>query len=256
MGIIKPFFLGFVIVTIGCHVGLRTIGRHAGRRPLDDQRRGRRVGRRADRGLLRDAAVDLDPVLMRAKSHRRLRTAGRARRGARAGRAVRQGQPVVRREGDSARRDVLGARRAHQDLSRRQRRGEVDDPEVDAGPVEARLRHDLGARAPRRPDERGAADGRPPSHGHGVPGRRAVRFVHGRRERRLQALRRDHACRSTRSAQRVEEVLGFVGLEQHIDKLPSALVGRAAPPRRDRARDGRASRRCCSTTRRRPASIR
>lgn len=26
MGIIKPFFLGFVIVTIGCHVGLRTHG--------------------------------------------------------------------------------------------------------------------------------------------------------------------------------------------------------------------------------------
>ena len=26
MGIIKPFFLGFVIVTIGCHVGMRTSG--------------------------------------------------------------------------------------------------------------------------------------------------------------------------------------------------------------------------------------
>jgi phospholipid/cholesterol/gamma-HCH transport system permease protein len=26
MGLIKPFFLGFVIVTIGCHVGLRTSG--------------------------------------------------------------------------------------------------------------------------------------------------------------------------------------------------------------------------------------
>ena len=26
MGLIKPFFLGFVIVTIGCHVGLRTKG--------------------------------------------------------------------------------------------------------------------------------------------------------------------------------------------------------------------------------------
>src|SRR6267143_1267842 len=26
MGIIKPFFLGYVIVTIGCHVGLRTTG--------------------------------------------------------------------------------------------------------------------------------------------------------------------------------------------------------------------------------------
>jgi phospholipid/cholesterol/gamma-HCH transport system permease protein len=26
MGLIKPFFLGFVIATIGCHVGLRTHG--------------------------------------------------------------------------------------------------------------------------------------------------------------------------------------------------------------------------------------
>jgi phospholipid/cholesterol/gamma-HCH transport system permease protein len=26
MGIIKPFFLGFVIVSVGCHVGLRTKG--------------------------------------------------------------------------------------------------------------------------------------------------------------------------------------------------------------------------------------
>jgi phospholipid/cholesterol/gamma-HCH transport system permease protein len=26
MGLIKPFFLGFVIVSIGCHVGLRTSG--------------------------------------------------------------------------------------------------------------------------------------------------------------------------------------------------------------------------------------
>jgi phospholipid/cholesterol/gamma-HCH transport system permease protein len=26
MGVLKPFFLGFVIVTIGCHVGLRTTG--------------------------------------------------------------------------------------------------------------------------------------------------------------------------------------------------------------------------------------
>ena len=26
MGVIKPFFLGFTIVTIGCHVGMRTTG--------------------------------------------------------------------------------------------------------------------------------------------------------------------------------------------------------------------------------------
>jgi len=26
MGLVKPFFLGFVIVSVGCHVGLRTAG--------------------------------------------------------------------------------------------------------------------------------------------------------------------------------------------------------------------------------------
>ena len=26
MGLVKPFFLGFVIVSVGCHVGLRTRG--------------------------------------------------------------------------------------------------------------------------------------------------------------------------------------------------------------------------------------
>ena len=30
MGIIKPFVLGFVIVTVACHVGLRTKGGTAG----------------------------------------------------------------------------------------------------------------------------------------------------------------------------------------------------------------------------------
>ena len=42
MGLIKPFVLGFVIVSIACHVGLRTTRRHAGRRPGDDQRGRRR----------------------------------------------------------------------------------------------------------------------------------------------------------------------------------------------------------------------
>ncbi len=30
MGLLKPFFLGFIIVTVGCHVGLRTTGGTAG----------------------------------------------------------------------------------------------------------------------------------------------------------------------------------------------------------------------------------
>ena len=44
MGLIKPFVLGFVIVTIACHVGLRTTRRHAGRRQGDDRRGRRRLG--------------------------------------------------------------------------------------------------------------------------------------------------------------------------------------------------------------------
>ncbi len=61
--------------------------------------------------------------------------------------------------------------------------------------------HHLGARPSRRRDDRSAVDGRAPSHGHGVPGRRAVRLVHGGRERRLQAVRRDrHAARRSAPA--------------------------------------------------------
>ena len=63
MGLIKPVVLGFVLVTIGCHVGLRTQRRHAGRRPGDDERGRRRVGRRAGRGLPRDEAADRADVL-------------------------------------------------------------------------------------------------------------------------------------------------------------------------------------------------
>ena len=36
-----------------------------------------------------------------------------------------------------------------------------------------------------------------------------------------------------------QEVLGFVGLAEFIDRMPSELSGRAAPARRDRPRDGR-----------------
>ena len=45
MGMLKPLFLGFIIVTVGCHLGLRTRGGTAGRRPGHHQRRGHRVGR-------------------------------------------------------------------------------------------------------------------------------------------------------------------------------------------------------------------
>ena len=38
---------------------------------------------------------------------------------------------------------------------------------------------------------------------------------------------------------RVEEVLGFVGLEEYIDSMPSELSGRPASPCRGRPGDGR-----------------
>ena len=64
MGLIKPFFLGFAIVSIGCHVGLRTQRRHAGCRPRDDQRRRRQLGRRHRGRLPRDPAPHRVDVLM------------------------------------------------------------------------------------------------------------------------------------------------------------------------------------------------
>jgi phospholipid/cholesterol/gamma-HCH transport system permease protein len=44
MGIIKPFFLGLIIVTIGCHVGLRTSGGTQGVGRSTTKRRGGRLG--------------------------------------------------------------------------------------------------------------------------------------------------------------------------------------------------------------------
>ena len=66
---------------------------------------------------------------------------------------------------------------------------------------------------------------RPRGRRHGVPGGRAVRLADRPRERRLPALRGDRRCRSTRSTQRVQEVLGFIGLGEFIDRMPSALSG-------------------------------
>ena len=43
-GLMKPFVLGFIIVTIACHVGLRAKGGTQGRRQGDDHRRGGRLG--------------------------------------------------------------------------------------------------------------------------------------------------------------------------------------------------------------------
>ena len=58
MGLIKPFCLGFVIVTIGCHVGLRTTWRNAGRRSRHYQCRRGIVGGGDCCGLFHHASVD------------------------------------------------------------------------------------------------------------------------------------------------------------------------------------------------------
>ena len=56
MGIIKPFCLGYVIVTIGCHVGPH-VRQHAGCQPLDHAGGGRGVGRRHRGGFLCEQAI-------------------------------------------------------------------------------------------------------------------------------------------------------------------------------------------------------
>ena len=57
MGLIKPFFLGFVIVTIGCHVGLRTRGGTQGVGRATTNAVVAALGRRAGGRLLRHEAA-------------------------------------------------------------------------------------------------------------------------------------------------------------------------------------------------------
>ena len=139
MGLIKPFFLGFVIVTIGCHVGLRTSGgtQGVGRATTNAVVAG--VGRRARRRLLRDAAADLDVLLMRpTPSVPTLGTAGRTAVGAgRAGRRLRPGRPGVRRQGDPDGRQLRAAPGHTKIFLGASGAGQVDDPEADARPAEA-----------------------------------------------------------------------------------------------------------------------
>ena len=60
MGLIKPFVLGFVIVTIALPRRAADQGRHAGRRRGDDRGGGDRVGGGDRRRLLRDQDSDRD----------------------------------------------------------------------------------------------------------------------------------------------------------------------------------------------------
>ena len=83
---------GFVIVTIACHVGLRTSGRHAGRRPGDDRRRRGRIGGGDRGGLLRDAHADFADVLRHLTHESEPERVGAS---GRAGPRSRPGAPVV-----------------------------------------------------------------------------------------------------------------------------------------------------------------
>ena len=64
MGLIKPFFLGFTIVSIGCHVGLRTRGGTQGVGRVHDQRGRRQLSGRHRGRLPGHAVADRADVLM------------------------------------------------------------------------------------------------------------------------------------------------------------------------------------------------
>ena len=238
MGLIKPFVLGFVIVTIACHVGLRTKGGTAGRRQGDDGGGGRRIGG-GDRGrLLRDPDSDRADVLtMDTDSNdarrRRRSSANRARRSS----------CSIRCSSRSTRRSccknisftliyghtkiILGASGSGKSTTLKIITGLL---RADAGVVwvngervdQLTEREMMAVRA---------------DLGMIFQEGRAVRLADRARERRLQALRRErHAARGGRQAGRGSARLGR---PERVHR-PHAVgaVGRPAAPRRDRAGDG------------------
>ena len=236
MGLIKPFVLGFAIVTIGCHVGLRTSGGTQGVGPLDDPRRRGRLGGGDCRGPVHHPAprstcsTDGRPIL---HDEAGLKTRSHARRTRRA-RAAADAPVVELRHVSLAfdekvvlqRRQLHPAAGAHEADPRRQRLRQVHDPEADSRAAQARRRRGAASHGERvdQMDERELLRVRGGPR-DGVPGGRALRLADRRRERRLQALRGDATCRWPRFAPRVEEVLGFVRLAEYIDRRPSELSG-------------------------------
>ena len=253
MGLIKPFFLGFAIVSIGCHVGLRTrAGRRASAAPRPTP--WSRLGGGAGRRLLRDQAAHRVAVLM-AHADPPSATARRAARP--------RTRPVivfdeVRLAFDEKvileRRQLHAEDRAHEDLPRRQRRRQVDDP---------------------------AADPRPAQAGRGtiwVNGEQ----VDGMSEDEMMAVRADLGMVFQEGALfdslTVRENVGYKLFEETAEAgrgrrarrggprlrrprrvhRPDAVgaVGRPAAARGDRPGDDRQAARSCSTTSRRPGSIR
>ena len=106
MGLIKPFVLGFVIVSDRLPRRPADDRRHAGRRHGDDDGGRRRVGRRDRRGLLRDAHPDfvdvLDWAMVQTEQQPSDRPSGEADRSSEpggAGRRVRPRAAGVRRQG-------------------------------------------------------------------------------------------------------------------------------------------------------------
>ena len=90
------------------------------------------------------------------------------------------------------------------------------------------LRPDSGSDPRQRPadreHDRAGSDGCQGGHRHDVPGKCAVRFADRGRERRYR-LYEETDMPLDQVRRRVEEVLGFVGLKEYIDTVPSELSG-------------------------------
>ena len=106
----------------------------------------------------------------------------------------------------------------------RERRREVDHPEADSRVAEAGWRRGLGQR------QRASINDR--AEMMKVRDDLGMVFQEGALFDSLTVAKmsatsctRRATCRSTRCGRRVEEVLGFVGLDEHIDKMPSELSG-------------------------------
>ena len=247
---------GFAIVSIGCHVGLRTRGGTQGVGTRDDQRRRRQLGRRHRRRLPRDAAPHRADVLMATEQ------AGH--RPALLDEALGPGGPIIvfddvwlAFDDKVILRDVsftlqtghtkifLGASGAGKSTILRLILGLLKPDQgrifVNGEEIDAMHEDDLHGR-PRRPRD-------------GLPGGRALRLAHRARERRLQAVRGALlADGQGQCARRGGARLHRARATSSTGCRRSSPAGSGAASRsRGRWRPSRAS---SCTTSRRPASIR
>ncbi len=254
MGILKPFFLGFIIVTVGCHVGLRTRGgtEGVGRATTNAVVAASVGGHR--HGLLLDAAAAVAAVLMQAYPDE-LRGPAKGRPG---------DEPVVVFEDvrlafdDNVVLDgisfkmfpgftkiFLGASGSGKSTVLKLMLGLLAP---DSGRIWVH-----GVQIDRMSEEELLEGARPDRDG--VPGGRAVRLADRRRERRLQVLRGDaHAARRGAAAGRGSARLRRArSVSSTGCRRSSRAVSVAASPSPGR---WPSSRSCCSTTSRRPVSTR